>query len=78
MDSSDSKAFRQILDQEKESEPFQGSISYDGNVLSTSWVRRIVQTHNGYDWFILGCRYRFLFNFRLLLALLYFAYQAFK
>lgn len=48
------------------------------DVLSPIWVRRPIQIHNGSEWFILGCRYRFLFNFRMFLVVLYLAYETFK
>jgi hypothetical protein len=49
-----------------------------GDVFSTIWVRRTIQVNHGFKWFILGCRYRFLFNFRMFLVLLYLTYETFK
>ena len=48
------------------------------DVLSPIWVRRTIQIDNGYKWFILGSRYRFLFYFRMFLVILYISYEAFK
>lgn len=47
-------------------------IAYVGDVLSPIWLRRPFQIDDGGNWFILGCRYRFLFYFRLFLVTLYF------
>jgi hypothetical protein len=49
-----------------------------GNVLSPIWVRRTIQVNDGGNWFILGCRYHFLFNFRMFLVVIYLAYETFK
>ena len=48
------------------------------NVLSPIWVRRPIQINNGYEWFVLGSRYRFLFYFRLFLVSLYISYEVLK
>jgi hypothetical protein len=48
------------------------------DVLSPIWVRRAFQIDDGGNWFILGCRYRFLFNFRMFLVVIYLAYETFK
>jgi hypothetical protein len=48
------------------------------NVLSPIWVRRPIQINNGYEWFVLGSRYRFLFYFRLFLVGLYISYEVLK
>jgi len=53
-------------------------ISNVSDVLSPIWLRRIIQINNGFEWFILGCRYRFLLSFRLFLVFLYITYQVFK
>ena len=53
-------------------------ISNVSDVLSPIWVRRIIQVNNGFEWFILGSRYRFLFNFRMFLVILYITYETFK
>jgi hypothetical protein len=48
------------------------------DVLSPIWVRRAFQIDDGGNWFILGRRYRFLFNFRMFLVVIYLAYETFK
>lgn len=53
-------------------------VAYVSDVLSPIWLRRIIQINHGFNWFILGCRYRFLFNFRLLLVVIYLAYETFN
>ena len=53
-------------------------VSNVSDVLSPIWVRRIIQVNNGFEWFILGSRYRFLFNFRMFLVILYITYETFK
>jgi len=66
-------------EQEKEKINFlQRYLTNVGNVLSPIWVRRIVQIDYGFKWFLLGCRYRFLFNFRMFLVVLYLTYETFK
>jgi hypothetical protein len=45
------------------------------NVFSPSWLRRAFQIDDGNNWLILGCRYNFLFNFRLFLVVLYLFFQ---
>ncbi len=75
MDSDDGKK-NKILKGKREPYNFlQRYITNVSDVLSPIWVRRIVQIDNGHEWFILGCRYRFLFNFRLFLVVLYFFYE---
>lgn len=49
-----------------------------GDVPSPLWIRRPLQIDNGSKWIILGCRYNFLFNFRMFLVILYLSYEAFK
>jgi hypothetical protein len=53
-------------------------ISNVSDVLSPIWIRRPFQINNGFEWFVLGSRYRFLFYFRLFLVVLYISYQTFK
>jgi hypothetical protein len=48
------------------------------DVLSTIWLRRTFQIDDGGNWVILGCRYNFLLNFRVLLVIIYLAYETFK
>lgn len=64
--------------EDKKNNFLQRYVSNVSNVLSPIWVRRIIQINNGYEWFVLGCRYRFLFNFRMFLVFLYISYQIFK
>ena len=47
-------------------------------VLPTTWLRRIIQVGDGYNWLVLGCRYNFLWNFRFFLVILYFTYEITK
>ena len=68
-----------ISKREKQKNNFlQRYFSNVSDVLSPIWVRRLIQINNGFEWFVLGCRYRFLFNFRLFLVFLYITYQVFK
>lgn len=53
-------------------------ISNVSDVLSPIWVRRIIQINDGFEWFVLGCRYNFLLHLRLFLVILYFTYETFK
>jgi len=64
--------------QEQKNTVLQRYISNVSDVLSPIWLRRIIQVNDGFNWLVLGCRYRFLFNFRMFLVVLYFAYEAFK
>ena len=61
-----------------ESDPLSRYISNVSDVLSPVWLRRIVQINNGFEWFVLGSRYNFLFNFRLLLVIVYLTYETFR
>jgi hypothetical protein len=68
-----------ISKREKQKNNFlQRYVTNVSDVLSPIWVRRLIQINNGFEWFVLGCRYRFLFNFRLFLVFLYITYQVFK
>ena len=78
MDDSDTKQKTNPRSQEKEVKDLQRGITYAGNVFSTAWVRRSIQTNNGCNWFVLGSRYRFLLYFRLFLAILYIIIQTIK
>ena len=53
-------------------------ISNASNVLSTFWLRRLIQANNGFEWVLLGSRCSLLLNFRLFLVILYLAYQIVK
>ena len=68
-----------ISKREKQKNNFlQRYISNVSDVLSPIWVRRPIQVNNGHEWFILGSRYRFLFNFRLFLVVIYITYEVLK
>ena len=78
MDDGDSKNCKQIKNKGFKIEFIQRYISNVSDVLSPIWVRRFIQVNNGYEWFILGSRYRFLFHFRMFLVILYITYETFK
>ena len=78
MDDGDSKNSKQIKKQRFKIEFIQRYISNVSDVLSPIWVRRTIQVNNGREWFILGSRYRFLFNFRLFLVVIYITYEVLK
>jgi hypothetical protein len=78
MDESDSKNYKKIKGKRKKDNLLQRYISYVSDVLSPTWVRRPIQTNNGSEWFILGCRCNLLLNFRMFLVILYLAYEVFK
>ena len=68
-----------IFKREKQSTNFlQRYVSNVSDVLSPVWVRRTIQVNNGFEWFVLGSRYNFLFNFRLLLVIVYLTYETFR
>jgi hypothetical protein len=75
---SDDKQIKKIKTKRKEVSFLQRHIFNVGNVFSSIWVRRIIQVNNGFEWFVLGCRYSFLFNFRLLLVIVYLLYEVNK
>ena len=77
-DPGDSKNNQKIQRKGEKTNFLQRYVSNVSDVLSPIWVRRIVQVNNGSEWFVLGSRYRFLFNFRLLLVVVYLTYEAFK
>ena len=65
----------------KQEDPYsflQGDIFDDGNVFPAIRLRRFIQIGNGFDWFVLGCRYSFLWHFRFFLVGLYIAYSILK
>jgi hypothetical protein len=78
MDEDDSEENQQTKKQEPPSNFLQRYITNVSDVLSPIWVRRTIQINNGFEWFILGSRYRFLFNFRMFLVILYITYETFK
>lgn len=74
----DGEQNKKIKRQEQKNSVLQRYISNVSDVLSPIWVRRVIQVNDGFNWFILGCRYRFLFNFRMFLVVVYLAYETFK
>jgi hypothetical protein len=78
MDEDDSEENKQTKRQKSQVNFLQRYISNVSDVLSPIWVRRFIQVNNGFEWFILGIRYRFLFNFRMFLVILYLTYETFK
>ena len=78
MDDGDIKKNKQVKRKRKQNNFIQRYISNVSNVLSPLWIRRTIQINNGYEWFILGSRYNFLFNFRLLLVIVFLIIQIFK
>lgn len=78
MDEDDSEENQQVKKQRTKVNVLQRYISNVSDVLSPIWVRRFIQINNGCEWFILGSRYRFLFNFRMFLVVLYITYETFK
>jgi hypothetical protein len=77
-DPGDRKNNQKIQRKGKKTGPLQRYISNVSDVLSPIWLRRIVQINNGFEWFVLGSRYNFLFNFRLLLVIVYLTYETFR
>lgn len=62
----------------EEGDPYsiiQRYVSDVSNVFSSARVRCIIQINDGFNWFILGSRYRFLLNFRIFLVILYLTFQ---
>jgi hypothetical protein len=53
-------------------------LSNAGNVLFALWIRLSFQAYHAGNWLVLGGRSSFLWNFRLLLCLIYFAIQILK
>jgi hypothetical protein len=78
MDPDGDKENQQTKRQNHPSNFLQRYLTNVSDVLSPIWVRRIIQVNNGREWFILGSRYRFLFNFRVFLVILYITYETFK
>lgn len=78
MDDGDSKENKQTKRKRTQTNFLQRYISNVSNVLSPLWIRRPIQINNGYEWFILGSRYRFLFYFRLFLVVVFLIVEIFK
>ena len=77
-DPGDRKNNQKIQGKGKKTGPLQRYISNVSDVLSPVWLRRIVQINNGFEWFVLGSRYNFLFNFRLFLVVVFLIVQILK
>jgi len=77
MDDGDIKENKQVKRKRTPINFIQRYISNVSNVLSPLWIRRTIQINNGYEWFILGSRYNFLFNFRLFLVVVFLIIQIF-
>ena len=78
MDDGDSKKNKQVKRKRTQTNFLQRYIFNVSNVLSPLWIRRTIQINNGYEWFILGSRYRFLFYFRLFLVVVFLIVEIFK
>lgn len=78
MDEDDSEENKQTKKQRPQVNFLQRYVSNVSDVLSPIWIRRFIQVNNGFEWFILGSRYRFLFNFRVFLVILYITYETLK
>ena len=78
MDDCDIKKNKQVKRKRTQINFIQRYISNVSNVLSPLWIRRTIQINNGYEWFILGSRYNFLFNFRMFLVVVFLIIQIFK
>lgn len=78
MDDGDSKKDKQIKRKGTQVNFLQRYISNVSDVLSPLWIRRTIQINNGYEWFILGSRYRFLFYFRLFLVVVFLIVEILK
>ena len=48
------------------------------NVFPSIWIRCTFQACNGLEWLLLDSRYYILFNFRVLLAIVYLLYEMVK
>lgn len=78
MDDDDSEENQKTKRKRKKINFLQRYLTNAGDVFSTIWIRRLIQINDGFNWIILGCRYRFLLYFRMLLVILYIAYETFK
>jgi hypothetical protein len=77
MDEGDQE-IKQIQGEGEKNGLLQRYVTHVSDVLSPIWIRRFIQVNHGFEWFILGCRYRFLLNFRMFLVVLYLTYETFK
>jgi len=78
MDEDGSKQIRKIKKQGKEVSFLKRHVINVGDVFSSFGIRRTIQIDDGSNWLILGCRYNFLFNFRMFLVIVYLTYETFK
>ena len=78
MDPDGDKQNQKIKTKRTQINVLQRYVSNVSNVLSPIWLRRPIQINNGFEWFVLGFRYRFLFYFRMFLVILYITYETFK
>jgi hypothetical protein len=78
MGNNDSKNKKHKTRQKETIDNVQEFISDVSNVFSPIWLRCIIQTNNGYKWFLLDNRCYFLFYFRLFLVILYLTFKIFK
>ena len=78
MDPDGDKQVQKVKAKRTQDNVLQRYIANVSNVLSPLWLRRLIQINNGFEWFVLGCRYRFLFYFRMFLVVLYLTYETFK
>jgi hypothetical protein len=62
----------QIQTQRDKTNPLSRYVAYVSDVLSPIWVRRLIQIDDGGNWFVLGCRYRFLLYFRMFLVIFFY------
>lgn len=74
----DGEQNQKIKRQKQEIGILQRYISNVSNVLSTSWVRCVIQDDDGIDRFVLGSRRYLLLNFRMFLVILYITYETLK
>jgi len=78
MDSDDDQKNKITKRKKQKTGVIQRYISNVSDVLSPIWVRRIIQINDGFEWFVLGCRYNFLLYFRVFLVVLYITYETLK
>lgn len=64
--------------EKKEIGIFQRFLFDVGHVFPSAGLRCTIQDYDGSDRFVLGCRRSILFNFRVFLVIVYFAYEAIK
>lgn len=64
--------------QKKKARGLQANIIDAGNVLSTVWLRHVVQNDHGSNWIILDGRRGLLLGFRFFLVVLYITYEICK